>query len=69
MCESESVISDIDQLDGNVSVCTDTDVTQNKNCHTRPKIKQRAKNASVAHHLPVVSVCNFRSLFPKIENF
>ena len=69
MCDSESVISDIDQLDGNVSVCTDADVSQNKNCHTRPKIKQRAKNASVAHHLPVVSVCNFRSLFPKIENF
>ena len=69
MCDSESVISDIDQLDGNASVSTDKDLDWGKNCHTQPKIKLRAKNASVAHHLPVVSVCNFRSFFPKLNNF
>ena len=31
--------------------------------------QHRIKNASVATHLPVVTVCNMRSFFPKVENF
>ena len=36
---------------------------------TKHSTKYKQINASVAHHLPVVTVCNMRSLFPKIDNF
>ena len=55
LCQSD--LSDIDQLDGNTSL------------NSRPKNRRLIQNASVAHHLPVVSVCNMRSLFPKVSNF
>ena len=67
-----SVISDIEQLDGNVSVCDsgnvgvcdsgNVDANQHINSH-------RVNNASVGHHLPTVTVCNMRSFFPKVNNF
>ena len=58
-----SEISDFDQLDGNISLCTDTPTNQ------RSTNKYRAKYSSVADHLPVVSVCNIRSFFPKQNNW
>ena len=68
MC-GDSVISDIDQLDGNVSVCSDYN-SRAKNQHFAPPTNNyRVKNASVAHHLPVVTVSNMRSLFGEtLEN-
>ena len=65
---NESIISDIEQLDGNVSVNLDEGISDNYR-PAQPSTQYRKKNASVAHHLPVVSVCNLRSLFPKIDNF
>ena len=63
VCSDESKISDLEQLDGNVSFLSD------KLSSTRPRNDYRNENASVAHHLPVVAVSNMRSLFPKVENF
>ena len=60
VCESVSVCSDIGQLDGNISITSDIS--------DRPINKYRMRNASVAHHLPVVTVSNYRSLFPKVQN-
>ena len=65
VCDSVSVVSDLDQLDGNVSVCSNTDTREN----IAPDTNYRVHNASVANHLPVVTVCNMRSFFPKLENF
>ena len=67
----ESVISDIDQLNGNTSEHTGNDVSGNlsEGHSVKPINSYRVNNASVAHHLPVVTVCNMRSLFPKIQNF
>ena len=55
-----SVCSDIAQLDGNMSITSDISV--------KPRNRHIIKNASVDHHLPVVTVSNYRSLFPKIQN-
>ena len=55
-------ISNIIQLDGNVSINTESESAPPPNSH-------RLKNALVAHHLPVITVCNMRSLFPKFKNF
>ena len=41
----------------------------NTNKNTKVHNKHRVKNASVATHLPVVTVCNMRSFFPKVEYF
>ena len=69
VCESVSIISDMDQLDGNISVCSG-DAERGRNISRDwPINSHRVNNASVAHHLPVVTVCNLRSLFPKIGNF
>ena len=73
-------MSHIDQLDGNASLNSsivsnlhfvDTDMNKKKPKNDRAPMKNqhRLKNASVANHLPIVSVCNARSLFPKISNF
>ena len=67
----------IEQLDGNVSLDSSIetklpifDTNLNKKSKSKKVInKHLIKNASVAHHLPVVTVCNIRSLFPKISNF
>jgi hypothetical protein len=67
--DNESVISDIEQFDGNVSLRSNEEELSHNFRPTRPSTKYRQNNASVAHHLPVVTVCNMRSLFPKIENF
>ena len=69
VCESVSVCSNIDQLDGHFSVLSDNEEISNTNDHARPGNSHRMRNASVAHHLSVVTVCNLRSLFPKVENF
>ena len=65
MSGSDSLISDIDQLDGNASILSDD---YNNSAQPRNN-KYRNKIASVAHHLPVVTVNNLRSLFPKVGNF
>ena len=61
-------ISNIEQLDGNASF-----LTNNKSLSLshkpKPRNKLRENRATVANYLPVVTVCNTRSLFPKIENF
>ena len=67
VCDRASLISDIDQLDGNVSVCSSNSERARNPGHSINSY--RVNNASVAHHLPVVTVCNMRSLFPKINNF
>ena len=69
VCDSVSIISDLEQLDGNISVCSDDAVRAKIRGRAQLINSHRANNASVAHHLPVVTVCNMRSLFPKIENF
>ena len=67
---SESVHSNIGQFDGNVSIeSSEGTKTKTNDRSALPSTKYKQKNASVAHHLPVVSVCNLRSLFPKIDNF
>ena len=59
------MLSDLVQLDGNVSIASDT-------YKDPPSIsgnnKYRSKMAAIAHHLPVLTVSNVRSLFPKIGN-
>ena len=57
-----SEVSDIDQLDGNISLCSDSGVI-------RAPYNYRGKNSLIARHLPVVSVCNVRSFFPKQNNW
>ena len=57
--------SDIDQLDGNASTLSDD---YNNSAQPRNN-KYRNKMSSVAHHFPVVTVNNLRSLFPKVGNF
>ena len=37
--------------------------------HTKSNSNYTVNNVSVAHHLPVVTVCNMRSFFPKVNNF
>ena len=66
--DNVSVISDIEQLDGNASVSSDQDNYSNY-CSTPTTTMYRKNIASVAHHLPVVTVCNLRSFFPKLESF
>ena len=53
MSESIGEISNIDQLDGNTSFIN----------------KDRKIKSSVAKYLPVVTVCNIRSFFPKQNNW
>ena len=53
-----SIISDIGQLDGNVSVCSD----QSKHSKNKPD------QITAALNLPIVATYNCRSLFPKIES-
>ena len=65
VCESE--ISAINQLDGNASVCSD--ISDNNINRTKSNSNYRVNNASVAHHLPVVTVCNMHSFSPKVNNF
>ena len=67
VCEIE--ISEIDKLDGNASVISETNVRAKYNGRTMSSQNYKVKNASVAHHLPVVTVCNMRSFFPKVKNF
>ena len=74
MCDNVSVISDIQQLDGNNSIISDN--SNNIRCmprggpgHIEPVNRHRLKNAMIANHLPVITVCNMRSFFPKIKNF
>ena len=67
--DSESVISDLEQLDGNVSLRADNGQRSGNLDSTQPINNYRQVNASVAHHLPTVTVCNMRSLFPKLDNF
>ena len=69
VCSEFNTISNIDQLDGNVSVCSDNSAGGNRPTFVRIANRRQTKKASVAHHLPVVTVCNLRSLFPKIDNF
>ena len=55
---NDSTISDIGQLDGNVSVCSD-----------QPKhSKNKPDKITAALNLPIVATYNCRSLFPKIES-
>ena len=70
MCESESICSDIPQLDGNTSLISEGDNKSNNcnNTQKRMKNSHRINNASIAHHLPVVSISNYRSFFPKLQS-
>ena len=61
--------SNIDQLDGNATVSTVVDESLGLSLTQSKPNKFRKNRASVATHLPVVTVCNMRSLFPKINNF
>ena len=58
-------------MDGNISIDLDSDQDQASYSYKSHKKqnKHRVKNASVAHHLPVVTVCNMRSFFPKLESY
>ena len=69
--ENISIISDIGQLDGNISIDLDSDQDQASYSYKSHKKqnKHRVKNASIAHHLPVVTVYNMRSFFPKLESY
>ena len=73
-CDCASMISDLDQLDGNVSIRSvepphRSNSRRDNSCRDKPINSRMVGNASVAHHLPVVTVCNMRSLFPKVQNF
>ena len=62
---ASDTVSNIDQLDGNISICSGTD---NPPSTINSSNKYRNKMAAVANHLPTVTVSNVRSLFPKIRN-
>ena len=67
----------IPQFDGSVSILSDSSNTSQNHDVPRPRLSPRPRsnnthlrnNAAVAHHLPTVTVCNMRSLFPKLNNF
>ena len=69
LSDNVSVISDIIQLDGNLSICSDNSESYNKLGCAKPANSYRTNNALIATHLPIVSVCNMRSIFPKMKNF
>ena len=58
----------IQQLDGNISLNSSLSSIETPP-NTRNNKGYSNKNAQIANHLPVVSVCNTRSFFPKICNF
>ena len=63
MCDSvcgDSVISDIGQLDGNVSICSDQAQPRRNNVKT--------DKITAALSLPIVATYNCRSLFPKVKS-
>ena len=62
-------ISDIAQIDGNVTTTTDENVNLGLSLKQARPNRFRKNRASVACHLPSVTICNMRSLFPKINNF
>ena len=62
-------VSNIGQLDGNISLSTDSDKSLSHSPVPLPLTKLRKRLALVANYLPTVTVTNTRSLFPKIENF
>ena len=61
-------VSNIDQLDGNATLLSNSE-SLDLSHKPFPRNKLRERRATVANYLPVVTVCNARSLFPKIENF
>ena len=66
MCVSESVFSNIVQLDGNVSVCS-TNAEQTGQGSARP-VNSKPDKITAALSLPTVATYNLRSLFPKVGN-
>ena len=63
---SESVISDIDQLDGNASFCSNNTEQTSQVSASPDIIKTDKKTAALS--LPIVATYNLRSLFPKVGN-
>ena len=72
---STSNISNIDQLDGNISI---ESISENcpkkqrwKKCKNvaQPRVNNKSDKISTAVNLPVVATYNCRSLFPKLECF
>ena len=65
--ELSSDISNIVQLDGNVSNLSETTSSPSRNTQ-HPVNNTKIDKISAALSLPVVATYNLRSLFPKIEN-
>ena len=70
-CESD-IISDIDQLDGNVSICSSNEYNR-QSCkklpdHPKPKNGQKIDKIAAALNLPTVATYNLRSMIPKINS-
>ena len=62
----------IQQLDGNTSLSSSLASNDNGDTSKHFARTQKGytnKNALTANHLPVISVCNLRSFFPKVCNF
>ena len=63
--ESVNNVSDILQLDGNISI--------NETCQAqpqpKPKVKGKCDKFTTALDLPIVASYNCRSLFPKVQCF
>ena len=71
-CESEDV-SDIDQLDGNVSVCSSIIQNDPQSCkklsdHLKPKNAKKIDKIAAALNLPIVATYNLRSMIPKLKS-
>ena len=64
---SDSIISDIGQFDGNVSVCSNKGSHQNINVQPKKKTVKPDK-ITAALSLPTIATYNCRSLFPKVES-
>ena len=71
-CESEN-FSNIDQLDGNVSVCSSIIQNDPQSCkklsdQLKPKNAKKIDKIAAALNLPIVVTYNLRSMIPKLKS-
>ena len=62
LCENENLYN-IDQLDGNTSICSNENVNI-----SNPRNKKNPKKVTAALNLPIVATYNLRSLMPKVQS-
>ena len=65
-CENPCNISDINQLDGNISISEIDNISAPNS--PRPTVAVRGTRSEHAQYLPVIAAYNVRSFFPKINS-